>query len=416
MKQFLFDELTNIYLESIRQNRGTQQNKEKSDVWDRIHLLPIVIECISNENLLQDYRLPYHPSVVNNNNVQERPILVDLFFFHLRRHANDEIIKYELINKIMMSNITQLQVKQRSPAVEALFEQFRNYFLLRFTGLLLCETALTDEDVEGLQRIMQTLIKNHLSIDPEQVRFGHNLELFLATIISKRSWHFLVNLLKSGTIQRINNEWANNIHRLVESKQTVQKNKYLQLGHRVQFTLSTNYNDSSIFPKLHQPYDEMSTIIDKCVQDNLQEQRWKPFVDWIQSKMNENPPDLKLNEMKAMLLLYIYYNYYCTNQLASITTLLETIENTLHPSSEELRVFRAFLQPEQYMIGYSNMNADTDKNYLNSLFELNCTDGDELGIRHSLVNLLVMILLGGKQSFLWTFTFEPLTLQNTYGE
>jgi hypothetical protein len=33
-----------------------------------------------------------------------------------------------------------------------------------------------------------------------------------------------------------------------------------------------------------------------------------------------------------------------------------------------------------------------------------------------LVNLMAMILLGGKQSFLWTFVFEPSTLQNTFGE
>jgi len=47
---------------------------------------------------------------------------------------------------------------------------------------------------------------------------------------------------------------------------------------------------------------------------------------------------------------------------------------------------------------------------------LDCRDEDELGIRHTLVNLLAMILLAGKENFLWTFTFEPLTLQNTLGK
>jgi len=65
------------------------------------------------------------------------------------------------------------------------------------------------------------------------------------------------------------------------------------------------------------------------------------------------------------------------------------------------------------MFGYPGMNNNLDKNYLNDLFKLDCQDDDELGIRHSLVNLLAMILLSGKQNFLWTFTFETLKLQNT---
>jgi hypothetical protein len=117
-----------------------------------------------------------------------------------------------------------------------------------------------------------------------------------------------------------------------------------------------------------------------------------------------------------MLLLNIYYDYYCTNQLTSLNTLLALIESILQPSSEELRVFRAFLQPEQYMIGYSRVNDETDKNSLNNLFKLDCKDEDELSIRHSLVNLLAMILLSGKQNFLWTFTFEPLKLEHTHGK
>jgi hypothetical protein len=117
-----------------------------------------------------------------------------------------------------------------------------------------------------------------------------------------------------------------------------------------------------------------------------------------------------------MILLKIYYNYYCTNQLILLNTLLEFIDNKLEPSFEESRVFRALLQPEQFMIGYPNDNENNDGNFLNNLFRLDCNDKDELGIRHSLVNLIVMILMGGKQNFLWTFAFQPLALQETYGE
>jgi hypothetical protein len=33
-----------------------------------------------------------------------------------------------------------------------------------------------------------------------------------------------------------------------------------------------------------------------------------------------------------------------------------------------------------------------------------------------MVNLMALILLGGQQSFLWTFAFEPLSLKNTFGK
>ncbi|CAF4391759.1 unnamed protein product, partial [Rotaria magnacalcarata] len=58
---------------------------------------------------------------------------------------------------------------------------------------------------------------------------------------------------------------------------------------------------------------------------------------------------------------------------------------------------------------------DDDKNFLNDLFKLDYNDEFELSLRHMLVNLVAMVLLGGKESFLWTFMFEPLTLQNTFG-
>ncbi|CAF4549844.1 unnamed protein product, partial [Didymodactylos carnosus] len=49
------------------------------------------------------------------------------------------------------------------------------------------------------------------------------------------------------------------------------------------------------------------------------------------------------------------------------------------------------------------------------LFKIDCTAEDELSIRHSLVNLISMIILSGKENFLWIFTFQPLLLRGTYG-
>lgn len=183
----------------------------------------------------------------------------------------------------------------------------------------------------------------------------------------------------------------------------------------MQFTVTAN-KTLSIFPKFHQPYEQLSKLIDQCVKTNDQQQRWKPLSDWIQLQLTTNPPIINLTEIKVMLLLNIYYDYYCNNQLESLDSLLIIIENILQPSPEELRIFKVFIQPEQNMIGYPKLNNNVDKNYLNNLFTLDCKDDDELNIRHSLVNLLAMILLSGKQNFLWTFTFEPLTLQNTFGK
>ncbi|CAF4920900.1 unnamed protein product, partial [Rotaria sp. Silwood2] len=83
---------------------------------------------------------------------------------------------------------------------------------------------------------------------------------------------------------------------------------------------------------------------------------------------------------------------------------------------EERRVFRALLQPEQHMIGYPNENNVKDNNYLNDLFKIDFQDDEQLPIRHTLVNLLAMILLGGKENTLWMFAFEPLKLEETHGK
>jgi hypothetical protein len=409
MKQFLFDELANVYLKSIHHNRQTL------DCWDRLtKLLPFVIECIGDDNLiLENYQLPYHPSIVAIDD-QQQPLL-DLFFFYLQRSVNDETIKYDFVNKVMQSTLTNIRNMRSITAATKIFQKLKDYFLIRLIALLLCETNISPDDQRMISRITLTIINMYLSIDREAVQLNPHLQIFLSTIISKRSWNFLFNLLKSDHIQRLNSQWATTLCRLLEIKQTTQKNPYLQLCHQIQFTLSTN-NTSSIFPQLHQPYEQLKEIVNNCVKENVNnEQRWKNLLDWIELKRNTNPPMLELKEIKVMLLLNIYYDYYCNNQLASVSTLLPFIENTLQPLPEEIRVFRAFLQPEQFMIGYPTRNDNADQNFLNSLFSVDCKDEDELCIRHLLVNLLAMILMGGKQSFLWTFAFQPLTLQNTFG-
>ena len=383
------------------------------DFWDRIRLLSIISECVTDTNI-QNYQIPYHPSVITNNN--QKQTLFDLFFFYLRRLANDETITCELINKILMSTIPHVTDPRRIPTVEIVFKQLQNYFSLQMTALLLCQTDLDKYDQKMIDRILMKLIDVHLKIDQQVVQLSQNVELFLSTIITKRSWNYLLNLFKSERFQRLNAQWANKLHSLFELKLNTQRNKYLQLCHQLQFTLSTNHT-LSIFPKLHQPYEELSKLIDQCVKTNDQQQeRWILLSDWIELKLNINPPILNLTEIKVMLLLKIYYDYYCNNQLIALNTLLAVIENTLQPLPEELRVFRALLQPEQYMIGYPRINDNTDRNNLNNLFRLDCQDEDELNIRHSLVNLMAMIIMGGKQNFLWTFTFETLKLQNTFGE
>ncbi len=199
------------------------------------------------------------------------------------------------------------------------------------------------------------------------------------------------------------------MHDLLRLKQRPNENKYLQLCHQIQFTISLN-TQWSCFPKLHQPYDELKQIIDQCIRKHPhpQQDQWKELSEWIQLKSNSNPIELQFNEIKVILFFLIYYEYFCNNQLSSIHSFLTVIENDLQVSSEELRVFRAFIHPEQYLIGY----AIKDDNLLNDMFQLDCQNEFELTLRHMLVNLLGMIVFAGKQSFL----FQPLTAQNTFGK
>ncbi|CAF1180009.1 unnamed protein product [Adineta steineri] len=402
MKQFIFDELANILLENNQQN---------TDFWDRISLLSIIIECIDNDNL-GNYQLPYHPSAITDGNANH--IIVDLFFFYLRRLASNAIIQPALVNKILLSRLPKINDAQRIPIAEKIFNQLKEFFILQTIALLLCQTNLDQHDQQTINHILTTVINQYLGIEAPVIQLSNYVQFFCSIIITKQSWSFFLNLLKSEHLQYLNVQWADTLHNQFTLEYNTQRNRYLHYSHQLQFTITTDQT-SSIFPTLHQPYHTLTQLIDQCIKNNSIEQRWIPLVNWIESTLNSNPLTINVIEIKVMILLIIYYDYYCNNQLESVQGLMVNIEHTLQLSDEERRVFNVFLQPEQYMIGYPEENNDQDKNYLNDLFKIDYQDEQQLPIRHTLVNLLAMILLSGKENTLWTFAFQPLKLENTYG-
>ncbi|CAF3326320.1 unnamed protein product [Rotaria sp. Silwood2] len=415
MKQFLFDELANLFLERKQQNE-LRQKKSELNPWDRMNiLLIIIVECALKNDQIKNYKIPSHPSIVPLvNRQQSQYTLFDLLFFYLRRYMNDYVITVEFLHKGLMLESPVFSNKRMENVVRELFKQLRDYFLLRLTGLFLCQTDVKNNQKKNFDGCLSEVIRKYLPFDKNQTEFTQNLHLFLATIISKRSWNYLLDLLKSNHVLHLNTQWASSLQCALESKDIIQRNICLEFCQQIQFTLSSK-NTSSVFPKLHQPYQELSQHFDTCVKNNNEQQRWKPFSNWMISQLTSNSPEIQPNEMKAMLLLKIYYDYYCNDKLELLGDLLTTITNTLQLINPELQVFRAFLQPLQYMIGYPQANILGEDNFLNSLFRVDCKDDDELCMRHTLVNLMAMILIGGKQSFLWTFAFEPLKLQNTFG-
>ncbi|CAF4909902.1 unnamed protein product, partial [Rotaria sp. Silwood2] len=140
-------------------------------------------------------------------------------------------------------------------------------------ALLLCEINVNSYELNYINRILLTIINEFLIINPQSKQLNDYLQLFLSTIVLKRSWNFLFNLLKSENIQRLNHQWTTTLYRLLEFKQIKKQNKYLQLYHQIQFTLSSK-TDSSIFPKLHEPYQELKSIVDTCVRNTTKENQW----------------------------------------------------------------------------------------------------------------------------------------------
>ena len=404
IEEFLFDELMNINIEHLRRS-----GQSITDSWDRLCLFPFIFQCLSDENL-DNYQLPFHPSVIQNENQQQ--ILLDLFFFYLRRLSTEDIIRSELINKILVTKkAPKIDNRTLIPIAENIFKQIKDYFLIQTTALLFCQTDFNEQNQQRLDQMLTTIIEQYFFIDEQTTKFNQHLELFLTIIINKHSWNFLLNLFVSECFQRVNSQWSNQINDLLQPKTNLKRNHHLQLCHQLQFTITTD-NTTSIFPTLNQPFLDLTKIIEQCIQIDNIEQRWISLSNWIQSQLNFNSHV----EIKVMLLLNIYYSYYCNNQLESLEHLLTIIENKLQPSQEELRVFRVILKPKEFMIGYRQIDPVDDENLVNDLFKLDCHDDYELCIRHSLVNLLAMTLLGEQNSFLWTFIFDPMKLRNTLGE
>ncbi|CAF1646583.1 unnamed protein product, partial [Didymodactylos carnosus] len=185
--------------------------------------------------------------------------------------------------------------------------------------LLLCEQEYTNNDCPQWCRLLQKIIKDYLSIGNETQlqELSSEMKLFLSTIITKKSWNYLLNLLKSNFHAEIGNEWSMSLYRLLEIQENYpleqQQNSCLQLCDRIQFTLSANIdnNTSTIFPKLHREYDIFSRIFSSCVNDT-ELHRWTALIDWFQSKLVVR---LEFGEIKTLLILKIYYDYYCLNQL-----------------------------------------------------------------------------------------------------
>ncbi|CAF3288496.1 unnamed protein product [Rotaria sp. Silwood2] len=376
IKEFLFDELANIYLKYV------QRNQIIKDTWDRILLLPTMIQCVSDGNSLENYRLPYHPSVVVTQE-NARSALLDLFFSHLKRSMTNEVVHCKLINKIMLSTVPPADIRQLQPLVEAIFRQIKDYFLIQSTALLLCQTHGSVEDQADVNRILLYMINNYLSIQNNETKLSEPLQNFLSTIVSKFSWNHLLKVLKSHDVQQQNQQWSTTLSRFFENGQaTATRQSSLQMSHQLEFTLASN-NEQSIFPHLQQPYEELKRIVDQCVTQNNDEQRWKPFTDWIALNRQGNPPKIQLIEIKVIVLLHIYYEYLCQDRLQSIDSLLPIIERDLDLLVEERLVFRALSQPERSMIGYPR-NPQDERNTLNDFFTPQCQNEDELRIRHCL--------------------------------
>lgn len=407
IKEFLFDELTDIYLRYI------PRHEKMTDTWDRLTLLlPTIIRCAYDGTTLENYSLPYHPSLVTDGSTPA--LLLDLFFSQLKRLMNNELPRSKFINRIIQSTPPTIDLPQLRLSVKNVFQQIQDYFLVQLTALLFCQSDRSDEDRADVNRILLYVIEKYLSIQTDAVKLSEPLQNFLSTIVSKCSWNHLLKILKSYDVKQQNQQWSVILCRFFENGQaTIEKKSSLLIDYQLQLTLPID-NELSIFPHLQQTYTELKKIIDQCLNENNDDQRWKTLTDWISFNLQENPAKLQLTDIKVMVLLNIYYDYFCQDQLQLIQSLLPIIERDLDLLVEERLVFRAIIQPELYMIGYPR-NEQDERNTLNHFFTSRCRNEDELRIRHCLVNLMAMILLGGKQSFLWSFAFQPLSLPHSHG-
>ncbi|CAF1535559.1 unnamed protein product, partial [Didymodactylos carnosus] len=135
MKQFLFDQLSNLIIE-LKQKTIKVFNKQKTDTFSIMKiLLPYVVQCLPESTVKDfEYILPYHPSVIKmNTDDREKYTLIDLFFFHIRNRLDNEPIKYEFINSIKLSTPPTIRGKRLTAIVENLYKLMTDYLLIRST-------------------------------------------------------------------------------------------------------------------------------------------------------------------------------------------------------------------------------------------------------------------------------------------
>ncbi|CAF1377761.1 unnamed protein product [Didymodactylos carnosus] len=208
----------------------------------------------------------------------------------------------------------------------------------------------------------------------------------------KRTWNYLMKMLQSSFLRNINDEWSSKLYAMFETRaKAIRDNEHLRLCDQLEFTSSPIASDCAIFPHLHQQYLSLSGLVDECLANSSSE-KWKPLTKWCTEQLLSDDARLRPNEIKAMLLLKIYYDYYCQADNENLHSIFEALVeevDELELREEKERVFRAILEPEKYLIGY---NDDADEtNVLNGLFKKTFRSEDELYLRHALMNLMASI-------------------------
>ena len=216
---------------------------------------------------------------------------------------------------------------------EKVFAQIKDHFILQLAAIMFCRS---DPDLDD--RTLTTVIHHYLTVEYQAKQLTPNVKFFFSVIINKKNWTYLQTLLQSARIKNLDSAWAESMTNLLSLSQAIEESKTLRLCHQIQWTIHTN-NQLSIFPQLHQPYHELNQCVHRCSQTTDPAQRWTLLINWIQAKLTARPPFPTTVEIKVMLLLNIYYNYYCTNRLESLGGLLPLIEHHLQTSARRIDCF-----------------------------------------------------------------------------
>ncbi|CAF4870393.1 unnamed protein product [Rotaria sp. Silwood1] len=112
-----------------------------------------------------------------------------------------------------------------------------------------------------------------------------------------------------------------------------------------------------------------------------------------------------------------------SNNKSSYLKILPTIINIIHEylsnriDNEHAGSSSLMIDFQQWILSILRTSKPRTQDDINNIFVcLDCKAADELCIRHLLVNLMAMIIKGGAKSFLWTFAFQPLAIENTFGK